>query len=381
MERMAKILIVAGLLLLLCAPALAAAQADRPVKAVPCTSASPVIDGNIEPLWEQYAHLEDITVDFEVVDLQKNSYHPYGVYLAMMHDPEKLYILVAEYWEEADLEIAQESDLHSIFCMAFEDQAPAWEWNVKNPANDSGEGWLCFVGGEGFDVDDASAQEWMGLESVAFFIGRIGGEQESLLDCFDGLWVNPEGMLPDVPKLTGVKHAFAAYYEGELGPEHLMWVHEVAMDLSKSPLSPVPEDTFRAWFGTFALGPAEIGAAELHSEQGLRALAETIGQQLPEDFLVGLWPGGRGMADPADDPGEQMEDLLEFVFCCEEFGEFDESCDWCLPCFGEIELAPCDEEEAEEVVEFVPEPATLLLLGSGLVGVGGYFGLRRKTRE
>lgn len=380
MERMAKILIVAGLLLLLCAPVMVAAQADRPSKPVPCTSAAPVIDGDIEPLWEQYAHLEDITVDLEVTDLHNDVAHPYGVDLAMMHDQQKLYILVAEYWAKADLRLAQETDLYSVFCMPFEDQAPAWEWNVKNPDKDSGEGWLCFVGGEGFDLDDASAQDWTELESVAFFIGRIGGEQESLLDCFDGLWVDPAGMVSDIAALKGVKHAFAAYYEGEAGPESLMWVHEVAIDLSRSPLSPIPEDAFRAWFGTFALGPSEIGPAGLDSEQSLRALAQTI-SCLPEQFLVGLWPGGRGMADPTDDPGEQMEDMLDFVVCCEEVGEFEQSCDWCLPCFGKIELAACAEEEQEEVVEFVPEPGTLLLLGSGLMGLGGYFGLRRRTRE
>jgi hypothetical protein len=42
--------------------------------------------------------------------------------------------------------------------------------------------------------------------------------------------------------------------------------------------------------------------------------------------------------------------------------------------FGTICLNPCE-------VEFVPEPGTLLLLGSGLLSLAGYAGLRWRTRE
>jgi len=76
---------------------------------------------------------------------------------------------------------------------------------------------------------------------------------------------------------------------------------------------------------------------------------------------------------PPDEP-----DCEDSTYGWVEWPAFDYSSgNWEAPdAFGTICLNPCEVQE-----EFVPEPATMLLLGSGLASLAGYAGLRWRARS
>ena len=339
MQRISNILLIAGLALLLTAPAMALGQpVDPPELDVPCCPA-PEIDGYIDEVWLDCA--EDVYMSREGGDeaeAEQALGRRFAAGALVMHDADHLYFLIVEALEWRVPSPSNDGPV-SLVRLSFEDDPPAWWWNTRETSGLADEGWLEFLGYLP-DANNSQApwEEWEFYEgwSEWQFVGRIGGQHGGAPDdCTQG--PNPA---------VGVESDFGVYvpalFDGfstlqdERVPD-LMTVHEIALDLTNSPLNLSVGDSYRGAIGSLPIS---------RWYDGIDAGAE---QRRGRVFR---WP-------------------CCFSDSCLPFE--DDDCDRCIDSYGDVSVVPC-------AVEFVPEPASVLLFGSGLMSLAGYATLRLRKR-
>lgn len=362
MSRMSEILLVAGLVILLCGPSVALSQTA--VMQSGCARTMPQIDGQLENLWLTEAHHENITGL-----ILKDSALQQGLGntdLYVMNDGRYLYLALV---------MTTEPGFCGQLCHAsptgqrVTPQPPALAQDVTVVLTDL---ILHFEDdGERFRYDESGDEgafgvmatwpdlwELMTSDQGSFQLvphwswrGTRGGPREPDEECGYGLVLYP----------PYVEIAARAEYGGggASSPGSGRIVLELRIDLVESPLNLTAGECFRGLLITMSrVGVAD--GAEYESPSGVLDPAVWAAQN---EVAAGMWPS-----------------YADLMSCVQEkqLPPIEESCDWYMPCFGEVCLNPCAAEEEQE--EFVPEPGTVLLLGSGLMGLAGYASLRRRRR-